>query len=236
VRGLAWSRVSGITSIVLAAAVAGGVALAAETRSTVVETFDAASNEGGWTFGTGNEFIVEANGNPGFYLRDTSLVTFHPRASTSFGVASAFTGDWRARGVSSIGIDLAIASVNGGVSSRTVSVVLLNDNGTPDDLGDDWGAYTVTSLPVPPVGVIGLAPADDILQWRSYDVAIPSSETRLPEGWTWIFQNQVRPNGAWGRLMRDVDHVGFVLGDLAAIYPLFSWDVAMDNPRITTVP
>ena len=62
-----------------------------------------ASVDGSWSFGTGNEYFVGINGNPGSYLRDSSLVTFTPRASTAFGVPSEFHGDYAARGVASVG-------------------------------------------------------------------------------------------------------------------------------------
>jgi hypothetical protein len=210
-------------------------ALAVETRvtTTVVETFDS-GNEGGWTFGTGGEQVLPDGGNPGAHLRDATLVTFTPRASTSFGVASAFTGDYAARGVTEVGIDLAVADASGNYGGRTLTLILLNDNGTPQDLGDDWGAYTVTALPLPPPGVIGATA--DILQWRSYTIGVPSGARSLPPGWKWISRSTVRPHGAWGRLMRDVSHVGFEFGDPEQLYPLFSWDVALDNPRITTTP
>jgi hypothetical protein len=116
-----------------------------------------------------------------------------------------------------------------------VTLILLNDNGTPFDLTDDWGAYTVTQLPLPPMGVAGLTGATDILQWVSYDIPVPSQSNTLPAGWSWISRSTLRPAGGWGRLMRDVDHVGFNFGDPAQLYPLFNWDVALDNPRITTV-
>jgi hypothetical protein len=213
-----------------------GMAQAAEVRVTTVETFETGTNEGGWTWGSGLEYFVDGYGNPGRYLRDSSLVTFTPRASTSFGVASAFTGDYRGRGVESVGIDMAIAEVlGGGVSGRTVTLILLNDNGTPDDLLDDWGAFTVTSLAVPPTGVAGLTGETDILQWAEYTIPVPSQSGSLPAGWSWISRSQLRRSGSWARLMRDVDHVGFILGDPGQLYPLFSWDVALDNPRITTV-
>lgn len=225
---------STFAALVILPMLAASPAPAVETvvTTTTVETFDLGSNEGAWTFGTGNEQILLDGGNPGAHLRDSSLVTFTPRASTSFGVDSAFTGDYAARGVSELGIDLAIANVNGNVTGRTLTLILLNDNGTPQDLGDDWGAYTVTSLPLPPVGVIGLTA--DILQWRSYEIPVPSSSRSLPAGWKWISRNTLRPNGSWGRLMRDVSHVGFQFGDPELLYPLFSWDVALDNPRITS--
>jgi hypothetical protein len=208
---------------------------AADVRTTYTETFETGTNEGGWVWGTGNEYFVEINGNPGRYLRESHLVSFTPKASTSFGVQSAFTGDYRTRNVSSVGIDMAIASVDLNVSSRKLTLILLNDNGTPDDLSDDWGAFTVTDLPVPPTGVAGITGDTDILQWSAYDIPVPSQSATLPAGWSWISRNYLRRNGSWARLMRDVDHVGFIMGDPALLYPLGVWDVALDNPRITTV-
>lgn len=199
------------------------------------ETFESGTNVSGWTWGTGSEDILENDGNPGRYLRENYLVTFTPRASTDFGIQSVFTGDYRTRNVSSVGIDMAIPYVSGTATGRTVTVILLNDNGTPDDLEDDWGAFKVTDLPIPPTGIAGIIEPTDILQWRSYDITVPSQSATLPEGWSWISRNYLRKNGSWARLMRDVDHVGFILGDPATLYPLLAWDVAMDNPRITTV-
>jgi hypothetical protein len=227
-RGAVWV----LAAVCMAGALAGW-AQAAEV--TVAETFETGSNEGSWSWGSGSEYFVETNGNPGRYLRDSQLVTFTPRASTSFGVRSVFTGDYQARNVASVGIDMAIPSVSGSVAGRRVTLILLNDNGTPEDLRDDWGAFTVTDLPVPPTGVAGLTGLDDILQWVRYDIPVPSQSATLPAGWSWISRNQLRRSGSWSRLMRDVDHVGFILGDPAQLYPLFNWDVALDNPRITTI-
>jgi hypothetical protein len=111
-----------------------------------------ATNEGVWTWGTWYEQFQETNGNPGRYLRASGLADFTPRASTSFGIDSVFTGNYRERNVASVGIDMAIPSVDGNVTGRTVTLILLNDNGTPDDLTDDWGAFTVTAFPIPPTG------------------------------------------------------------------------------------
>lgn len=223
-----------LLAVCLAGCLAGR-ARAAEVRVTAVETFETGTNEGGWSWGTGTEYFVEFNGNPGRYLRESHLVTFTPRASTSFGLASVFTGDYHARNVASVGIDMAVASVDAGIAGRKVTLILLNDNGTPADLRDDWGACTVTDLPVPPAGVAGLTGENDILQWQGYDIPVPSQSASLPAGWTWVARNELRRNGSWARLMRDVSHVGFILGDPARLYPLLTWDVALDNPRITTV-
>ena len=222
----------GIFAIVVAGCLAGW---ANAQTVTTTETFETGSNVGNWIWGTGSETFVTGTDSHGRYLREDYLVTFTPRASTDFGVASVFTGDYRSRNVQSVGIDMAIPYVSGTVTGRTVTLILLNDNGTPDDLEDDWGAFTVADLPIPPTGVAGVVGPTDILQWRSYDITIPSQSVTLPEGWSWISRNYLRRNGSWGRLMRDVDHVGFILGDPAVIYPLLAWDVALDNPRITTI-
>lgn len=201
---------------------------------TTVETFESGTNTGNWLWGTGTEAFVVGGDAHGRYLRESHLVTFTPRASTDFGTPSIFTGDYRSRSVSSVGIDLAIADVSDIVTGRTITLILLNDNGTPGNLEDDWGAYTVTDMPIPPIGIAGITETSDMLQWRSYDIAVPSQSNALPEGWSWISRNYQRKSGAWGRLMRDVDHVGFIMGDPALRYPLMSWDVALDNPRVTT--
>lgn len=205
---------------------------AADVRVTVAETFETGSNQGAWTWGTGNEAFIETNGNPGRYLRDLTLVTYIPRASTSFGVQSVFTGDYRSRNVASIGIDMAIPYASYPVTGRTVTLILLNDNGTPSDLSDDWGAFTVTNLSIPRTGIAGIT---DILQWATYDIPVSSLSNTLPAGWSWVSRDYQRRSGSWARLMRDVDHVGFELGDPALRYPLIAWDVALDNPRITTI-
>jgi hypothetical protein len=83
--------------------------------------------------------------------------------------------------------------------------------------------------------VAGLTGENDILQWSSYDIPVPSQSATLPAGCDGIARNELRRNGSWARLMRDVDHVGFILGDPAQLYPLLTWDVALDNPIITTL-
>jgi len=224
-----------IAAAIFIAGCLAGWTQAADAQITTVETFETGTNQGNWTWGTGSETFVIADDSHGRYLREDYLVTFTPRASTDFGTPSIFTGDYRARNVASVGIDMAIPSVSGTVTGRTVTLILLNDNGTPDDLEDDWGAFTVTSLPIPPTGVAGVSGPSEILQWRSYDIAVPSQSASLPDGWSWISRNYLRRNGSWTRLMRDVDHVGFIMGNPAVVYPLLAWDVALDNPRVTTI-
>ncbi len=208
-------------------------------EQTFVESFEDGTNEGGWTFGTGNELLAPDVGYPGICLFDPLLITYAPKASTSFGVSSAFTGDWAERGVVRIGIDLATAWAEDQMGARPITVILLNDNGTPDDLEDDWGAYFVSDQLAPQPGAVSMLDASAsyvAFNWSSYEFDIPAREHRLPPGWGWIARNYSRPNGGWTRLMHDVSHVAFLYGDITQRYLVFGYQVAMDNPRITTMP
>ena len=88
-------------SIAIAACVAGlPVAAMADTFTDGV---DLNHNVGGWTI-SGNPNIDAAGGNPGYWLHNPLADTFAPIVRTG-GVASAFLGDYRAMGVTSIAFD-----------------------------------------------------------------------------------------------------------------------------------
>jgi len=201
-------------------------------EQTFVESFEQGTNEGGWTFGTGNELLVADIGDPGVCVFDASLISYAPRASTSFGVSSVFTGDWAARGVVRIGIDLATLWAEASMGERPITVILLNDNNTPDDLEDDWGAYLVSTQLAPQPGEVTASAAS----WSTYEFDVPAREHQLPPGWGWIARDTIRPHGSWVRLMGDVSHVAFMYGDITKLYLVFGYQVALDNPRITVRP
>ncbi len=75
------------------------------------ETFDGGSNEGAWTFGNEFDRILSTGGNPRAFLHNMLLDTFAPRARTTPGVESPFTGNYRERGVFRIGADFKTFSV-----------------------------------------------------------------------------------------------------------------------------
>ena len=99
----------------------------------LLETFSA-GNTGRWSF-FGNpdnpvEVIEPSGGNPGAFLHSTCsglacLDTFAPELRTELGVASIFTGDYRAKGVASLGVDLAIFRVDFSSSGRPLSTPML---------------------------------------------------------------------------------------------------------------
>lgn len=220
------------------------VGLPAFAQVTFVETYEDGTNRGNWSWGTGNEEIVPLNGNPGAYLQDLTLSTFTPGASTAPGDFSQFVGNYRARGVSSVGIDLVILDTGFPIdpSSRPLTLILHNDNGTPQDFEDDWGAWFVGPDPIPSPGVTMFLGAG----WNTYDFGVPSQETTTPDGWVFfdctdqnidcvITPSGQTPPGAndWNDLMADVDVAEFHYGIPGTISILNSWDVGLDNPRIT---
>lgn len=194
-------------------------------RTTFVEPFDGGSNEGGWSFGTGGESIQTSGGNPGAYLFVPVVDTFAPQPRTGFGVASLFTGDYRAQEVTSVGVDLITNSVDFTAEDRPLSVLLVSDNDTPGDGTDDWAAYTIgpTNVPLPGEG------------WLSYDFDIPSRATSFPAGWSFILYGpNSPPSPDWNQVITDVTQLRFFYGDPELFFIFQQWSLGLDNPRIST--
>ncbi len=191
--------------------------------SEFVETFDGGSNVGGWTYYAPNESIPQTGGNPGAYLRAEGLDTFAPWPRTPLGVASIFTGDYRAMNVVSVGVDLATFYVDFSAGERNCTIMLYSDNGTPGFFDDDWAAFKLGEfVPEPGEG------------WRSFDFAIPSQDTDWPAGWDSIQFGPASPAPDWNALMANVASVGFHYGDPTWFYIFQMWILGLDNPRITT--
>jgi hypothetical protein len=190
---------------------------------TFVETFDT-GNEGSWTYGAPGETIEPSGGNPGPYLRSPGIDTFAPRPHTQpFGVVSEFTGDFRARKVTQVGMDLITHYVDFSAADRNFSVILYSDNNTPADFDDDWGAYFVGADLIP-------EPGDG---WRSFSFDIPSQETSLPAGWGFIQFGSSPPPFDWNALITKVRQLQFFYGDPMLLYIFQVWDVGLDNASIT---
>ena len=154
---------AGFTAILLGAS----TALAGQTS---VETFSGGSNQGGWTYGPANQVIETSGGNPGAYLHEPSIDTFAPEPRTALGASSFFTGDYRAKRVQSFGVDVITFSAQF-FTSPPLTLLLANDNGTPQDTSDDCFVYLV--------GPTVAAPGQG---WVSYEFPIPSQSTTLPPG------------------------------------------------------
>ncbi len=192
--------------------------------ATFKETFEHGSNEGGWSYGTGQGFIEGSGGNPGAYFHDPMVDTFAPQPSTVFGVNSLFTGNYRSRKVFSIGINLITHAVDFSADERPLTIMLVSDNGTPGNFNDDWAAYYMgaANIPLPGQG------------WISYEFDIPSQETMLPAGWnTLAFGPNSPPNPDWKDVITDVTQLRFFYGDPTLFFIFQVWNVGLDNPSIS---
>lgn len=199
-------------------------------QETTVEEFENDSNRGGWSWGTGNESFSPLNGNPGAFLQDLTLFSAHPIVlPKSPGPPSPFIGDYRGRGVTSIGIDLVTLDKQLAVEpNRWLTLVLLDNSGTPNDPNDDLGFYFVGDELVPDAGVPALTAAG----WKSFDFEIDSQADTMPPGWQAFTFGPTVPT--WPELMADVDSAEFWYGEPGTIFLFDSWDVGIDNVRVTT--
>ncbi len=188
---------------------------------TTVEPFTNGSNQGAWTWGAGDQ-IVATGGNPGYYLRTSVLDTFAPQPRTGAGVASVFTGDFRARRVTSTGIDLVTTSTQFPFQ-REVTLILENDAGTPGNAADDFAVYWITPGFVPQAGA----------GWASFDAPVPSQSATLPAGWQ-VLQGAGTPNQVWNTVITNVSRVRWFYGDPTFFFIFDIWQVGLDNARITT--
>jgi hypothetical protein len=162
-----------------------------------VETFDGGSNVGGWTLGPPPQLLA-TGGNPGGY-HYTLVDTFAPQPRTSG--ASVFTGDWRAQGVRSVGIDLRTVSTQFPFD-RELTLMLGNDNGTPANTADDCLVYFLGTRRVPQVAE----------GWRSFDFFVDAASATMPAGWL-PYGTCTDPDSAWNKVITDVSYVQYFYGD-----------------------
>jgi len=203
----------------------------------VLETFDGGRNTGNWSF-FGNpdnpiEVLESSGGNPGAFLHSTCqglgcLDTFAPELRTELGVASVFTGDYRAKGVSSLGVDLAIFDVDFSSAGRPLTLMLRNDSGTPTDLSDDVVVYRVGSRNVPPADGSGG-------RWRRFHFRVPSASATLPASWR-VLQGTGDDGADWNAVLEDVSQVAFFFGDPEFFFIFQQWELGVDNVRIGLDP
>src|SRR5438477_7622413 len=143
---------------------------AAGPSTDIIETFDELLEQATWRVGTQDK-IDDEIGNPGKCLRNPDLDAAVPRPV--FIGSSAFLGDYRAAGVTSLGIDVNIFAASIGVDhSRSITLVLASDMGTPDDPSDDCEVFFVGNRSLPRVG----------RGRQAYEFRVPSDRTRLPPG------------------------------------------------------
>ncbi len=191
-------------------------------------------NAGNWSFfGNPNnpvEVIEPSGGNPGAFLHSTCsglacLDTFAPELRTQLGTSSIFTGDWRAKKIVAVGVDLAIFHVDFSSADRPLTLMLRHDPGTPGDVSDDVVVYRVGSKDIPPPNG----------EWRRFSFRIPSANTALPAGWL-VLQGSGEDDADWNQVLTSVSQVSFFYGDPTFFFIFQQWELGVDNVRITADP
>jgi hypothetical protein len=212
-------RLDPVRGVLLVAAIVFGSR--SVLANTFTETFTGGSNAGGWLYGGPAETIETTGGNPGAFYHSPTLDTFAPQPRTS-GPDSVFTGDFRTRNITAIGIDLITISVDFSAAGRPLTLMLISDAGTPGDPNDDWAAYFMgpVNVPVPGQG------------WASFSFAVPSQATSLPAGWQTIALGPNSPPPDWNDVITDVDQVRFFYGDPTNFFIFQMWSVGIDNVTI----
>jgi hypothetical protein len=199
-------------------------ALASATASAqlpFVEPFTGGSNSGSWTLGPPSTF-PSTGGNPTWVLQST-VDTFAPQPRSQ-DANSPFGGDWRAKGVRSVGIDLRTLAVQFPFD-RELTLMLGNDNGTPADPLDDCIVYFLGTRRVPQVAE----------GWKSFDFFVDSASTSMPPGWALSGQSGscTDANAAWNTVITDVSYVQYFYGNPEFFFIFDMWTVGLDNARIS---
>ena len=196
-------------------------AAAQQCGAAFLEPFNDFSNAGAWGWSGVVQASFSSGGNPQWYLRSQVLSIDLPALRTQ-DPASPFAGDWRARGVSSTGIDLRVFDLHPSQCGRPVTLRLLSDAGTPANPLDDRAVLYVSPDPIP---------CKDA-SWHSYAVDVPSPSMTLPPGWSVELTGGLPPAQVWDAVVRSVTGVQWLLGDPGQAYPTTTWTLGADNPRL----
>jgi len=203
------------------------VAVAVTTcfAGTYVDTFSVPP-AGNWQV-NGYSQIQQAGGNPGAFLYGYGIDSIFPRVWTAPNNGGIFTGDYRTQQVTSVGLDADLIYVDfQNVGNRPMTLLLVSDNGTAGNPDDDWAAYKKgANIPYLNDG------------WLSYDYPIPYDATTFPPDWQALGLGGSPPaNPDWNVLMGDVTDVWFWWGDPELFYIFQTWQIGVDNARISWVP
>jgi hypothetical protein len=185
-----------------------------------VETFEDGTNTDTWQLTTATQWTIEpTGGNPDAYLfQETDAAT--PTWYTS--PRSHFLGNLANRGVTELSADIDIfAGISAGLRNMTLNL------GTTFGTGD------------PSQGVTAYYIGDNITRlpegWNTYTFEVPAASSTIPDGWV-VTRGNGRPgnDADWRALMRDVESLGFELGTPGYFYPVWIWDLGLDNVRLST--
>lgn len=200
--------------------------VAVSSAQSFVDTFSGGVNTGLWSVGF-SDVIQSSGGNPGSWL-SASTDNFAPIVISGID-APQFTGNFAAKGVTSIGLDMRIDLTDFpyGGDGYKLTAYIYNTHGTANVEDDDY-AYKAGEI-IPDVGS----------GWHSYDFALDSQAASLPTGWVGGSYNDpehFNPGVTWASLMADVDQIQF-WGLSPGEFGIFqNWQVGYDNIRINAVP
>ena len=216
-------------------AIVASVCATAAAAQMTVETFEGGVNVAAWTI-SGSDLIETTGGNPGFWLRGM-VDTFGPVLANDEDVPSAFMGDFRADGVTTIRVDARTDSMDFPVCGWPFTLLLRDTHGTPgvddDDFAYFWDPESANGngeLVAPCIGE----------GWVHYDFDVPSASTDpVPEGWFggWAGDPEnFRPGVDWNDVIVSVDRVEVWWGAPPLLAIFQNWDVGVDNVAIGDDP
>lgn len=205
------------------------VAAADASTNTHIETFEDGTNPSQWFLLEPSVpvFIQQSGGNPGAYL--THSVTNWPAPVVGTTKAdSPFTGDYRARGVQSVGLDLIVELAQAQPHPDfSMTLVLEYNAGVPGQL---TRVYSPSGISIP-------FPGDG---WISYDFEVPSHlrlpPGDLPPGWFYAADQfgTIYDYHSWDELIENVTKIAFVgFDDPESIGFFLNWKIGADNLRLT---
>ena len=178
-----------------------------------LDTFTGGVNQGGWTFGA-DSAIAPHGGNPDAWVHTTILDTFAPQFRTT-GTGGPFTGNWRAMGVHSFGVDLITISTQFQFD-RECTLELSNGTQTVYYLG------SANHVPQPGTG------------WKSFEFTFDPASTTMPPGWALFDVGD--PDTAWNAVITNVKTINIFYGDPTFFFIFDVWNVGADNARISAQP
>lgn len=200
---------------------------------TFTADFEDGLNAGNWTFSGGGwlDTLYPTGGNPGGWYGVNGIDTFAPILSSEYG-AEVFAGNYVAMQVSRISGDFKTdASNNEFANYYNFTVLLRNNNNTPNDIEDDLYVY-----PDPFANVIPQVGQG----WTHYDFDIPSdfvgAPGELPAGWVggsyfsgpdWFPEDRT-----YQEVLANVTSVEFWWIHPAFFAILSIWDAGADNITI----
>jgi len=189
-------------------------------RAGFVETFEDGINDSDWRLTTSTDPTIEpSGGNPDAYLRQGV-----DAATPTWGVGTTpnqFLGNYAKLGVTGVSFDLNIfAGIE--VPDRNVTLNISTTFGTGNFLKGVVAYYVGTDISTLPHG------------WQTYSYEVDATSPVIPSGWK-VFRGDGHKGTAadWRALMQDVEFIGLELGTPGYFYPVWIWDIGLDNVRIS---